>query len=479
MNSLDGDRHNLYKCSVFEKKTKPTQPELFIPAHQLAKTPKFTFYAKLQETLQSFDFAQKVHQLCAPAYKQSAAGRPGIDPVVYLKMIMIGFFENLSSERAIAARCADSISIREFLNYALDESTPDHSTFTVMRQRLGLEIYEQIFQLTLQALQEHGLLRGKNLGIDSSVIEANASLRALVDRNTGEDYWSYVKGLAAEKGIDPNDAAAVRKFDRTRPGKGSNEQWENPSDPDAKIGRKKDGATDMIYKPEVVVDLDTGALVQAEVHPGDQADQQELSTRIFEAQQSINQAQGQAAENLTVETATADKGYYKVEELQALQEEEIKTVIADPIDNRRVDKLEESQAQAVRSAQRSVRAKYGKELLRRRGMHIERSFAHILDAGGMRRTTLRGWENLNKRFKIAAAIYNLSQLMRKLFGFGTPKQMEAAGAVLFDLILGVLVAWEWVMIRRANMIGTVKRWRCCLDKMIIVSRPSDVRHCSG
>src|SRR5204863_1739921 len=157
-------------------------------------------------------------------------------------------------------------------NYSLEETTLDHSTFTVIRQRLGLEIYQQIFTLTLQALREHGLLRGKNLGIDSSVIEANASLRALVHRNTEEQYWDYVKRLAAESGIDPDDAAAVRKFDRHRPGKGSNQEWQNPHDPDARIGRTKDGATDMIYKPEAVVDLDTGAIVQTDVHPGDQSD---------------------------------------------------------------------------------------------------------------------------------------------------------------------------------------------------------------
>jgi transposase len=211
--------------------------------------------------LEGFGFAAKVRALCCePAYNKSGVGRPGIDPVVYLKMIMVGFFEDLPSERAIAARCADSIAIRGFLNYELNESTPDHSSLSIIRQRLGLESYQQIFNLCLQALQEHGLLRGKNLGIDSSVIEANASLRALVHRNTEEQYWDYVKRLAAEQGIDPEDAAAVRKFDRNRPGKGSNQEWENPHDPDAKIGPKKDGATDMIYKPEAVVDLDTGAI---------------------------------------------------------------------------------------------------------------------------------------------------------------------------------------------------------------------------
>jgi transposase len=416
---------------VFTEKKKEAQPEFWIAANQVVWPAQSGYYAKLEETLESFGFAAKVRAVCGPAYDQSGMGRPGIDPVVYLKMIMVGFFEDLPSERAIAARCADSMSIRAFLKYELHEKTPEHSSFTVIRQRLGLEIYQRIFTLTLQALREHGLLRGKNLGIDSSVIEANASLRALVHRNTEEQYWDYVKRLAAESGIDPDDVAAVRKFDRHRPGKGSNQEWVNPYDPDAKIGRTKDGATDMIYKPEAVVDLDTGAIVQAQVHPGDQADHKEMATRVLEAQQNINQAAGEKLDTLTVNSVTSDKGYYAVNELQALQQEDIRTVIADPIDNRRLDKLEPDEKKAVQAARRSTKSTSGKELLRRRGRHIERSFAHVLDCGGMRRTTLRGWENLNKRFKLAAAIYNLSQLMRKLFGIGTPKQLAARGRLLF------------------------------------------------
>jgi transposase len=419
---------------MFSEKKKAAQAEFWVATHPMAKTPKGTFYSKLDETLESFGFAEKVRQLCAPAYKQTSVGRPGIDPVVYLKMIMVGFFEDLPSERAIAARCADSIAIRRFLNYELAENTPDHSSLTIIRQRLGLEIYQKVFMLCLEALQEYGLLRGKHLGLDSSVMEANASLRALVHRNTAEQYWDYVKRLAAEQGIDPQDATAVRKFDRQRPGKGSNQDWENPHDPDAKIGLRKHGGTDMIYKPETVVDLDTGAIVQAEVQPGDQADHQGLACKVLEAQQTINEARGEAADTLTVETVTADKGYYALEEMPALQHEEIKTVIADPVSNRRLDKLEPQQRQAVQAARRSTKSKYGKALLRRRGMHIERSFAHILDCGGMRRATLRGWENLNKRFKLAAAFYNLSQLMRQIFGFGTPKQLTALARALFSLL---------------------------------------------
>src|SRR5436190_11709912 len=438
------------RISVFTEKKKATQPEFWIAADRVVSPAQSNFYRNLEETLESFGFAAKVRGLCAPAYDKSGVGRPGIDPVVYLKMMMVGFFEDLPSERAIAARCADSFSVRAFLKYQLHERTPEHSSFTVIRQRLGLEIYESIFVLVLEALREHGLLRGKNLGIDASVIEANASLRALVHRNTEEQYWDYVKGLAAESGIDPDDTAAVRKFDRHRPGKGSNQEWVNPCDPDAKIGRTKDGATDMIYKPEAVVDLDTGIIVQAQVHNGDQADHKEMATRVLEAQQNINQASGEELDVLTVKTVTSDKGYYAVDELQALKQEEIRTVIADPIDNRRLDKLETDQKKAVQAARRSVKSKSGKDLLRRRGMHIERSFAHILDCGGMRRTTLRGCENLNKRFMLAAAFYNLSQLMRKLFGIGTPKQLAACGRLLFLQLTYLLAVIAGIVHRNSS-----------------------------
>ena len=422
---------------MFSAKEKASQPEFWINADQVVLPAKCRFYTKLEETLESFGFADKVRALCAPVYDQSGIGRPGIDSVVYLKMMMVGFFEDLPSERAIAARCADSIAIRQFLHYELTEATPDHSSLSLIRQRLDGPIYEQVFTLVLSALQEHGLLRGKHLGIDSSVMEANASLRGLVNRNTGEAYWDYVKRLAAESGLNPQDSAAVRKFDRQRPKKMSNEEWENPAEPEAKIGPKKDGATDMIYRPEVVADLDTGALVGAEVLLGNQADHQEVCTHILEAQVAINTARAERPELLTVETATADKGYFEVTQVVALQQEQIKTVIGDPVSNRRLDKLDETEQQAVKAAHRSTQSQYGKDLLSRRGMHLERAFAHILDCGGMRRATLRGRQNLNKRFKLAAACYNLSQLMRKLFGIGTPRQCEAMGQSAFGAFLKV------------------------------------------
>jgi transposase len=415
------------------------QGEFWIARHEVARAPASRFYDKLDETLEKMDFAAQVHNLCARLYSSGAKGRPPIDPVVYFKMLMVGFLEDLPSERAIAARCADSLMIRRFLSYDLGEETPHHSSFTVIRQRLSKQVYQAVFDIILEGLRRHGLLRGKNLGIDSSVMEANASLRALENRNSGEAYWEYVKRLAGQADVDTEDAVAVRRFDQKRPGrKTSNQEWVNPHDPEAKVGKAKDGATDMLYKPENVVDLDTGAILNAEVRTAEEADTAGLAERVVavaELVKAIREETKTAAQKsvpAAVATLTGDKGYYCVAELEAIQESAIKTVISDPVANRHLEKLEPAPQAVVRRARRAVKSKYGKALLRRRGMHIERSFAHILDSGGMRRATLRGQENLDKRYKIAAATYNLSQLMRYLFGVGTAKQ--AAAGIMQKLI---------------------------------------------
>jgi len=426
------------------RKKRQEQKEFWVAADRLPKASPSRFYELLNGTLDELDFAGEVRAMCAPAYADAArGGRPGIDPSVYFKMLMIGFFEGLESERAIAARCADSLSLRGFLGYALDEATPDHSSMSVIRQRLGSDCFAQVFALVLNALQRHGLLKGRHLGIDSSVIEANASLRSLTERNTAEGYWDYVQRLAREAGLQTSDGAALRSFDRKRAGKKmSNEQWQNPHDADAKIGRTKDGATDMVYLPEHIVDLDTGAIVQAQVLPGDHRDSENLSERVIEAVVSVQSAQGVTDPEKVPQTLTADKGYFSLEEIGRLQELTLKTVISDPHrDQRRWDKLERAQRQTLARAQRSTASKYGRALLRKRGQHIERSFAHVLAAGGMRRTTLRGLENLNKRHQIAAACYNLSQLLRRLHGVGTPKQWAACFWLLIAAGKALLLRW--------------------------------------
>ena len=307
------------------------QQEFWIERTRVSKPPSQGFYSKLNEHLEAMDFARQVWALCEPAYREeSRGGRPGIDPVVYFKMLMVGFFENLRSERAIAARCEDSLSVRAFLGYGLEESTPDHSSLSVIRQRLGPEIYQGVLEVVLTALKAHGLFKGRHLGIDSSVMEANASLRTLVHRNTEQAYWEYVKELAEKEGVDPQDEAAVRRFDKNRPGrKTSNEEWKNPHDPQAKVGRTKDGACDMIYKPEHVSDLESGAIVQAEVLEGDHADTKALSERVASAVEVVNRIVANE-ENGVVRSLTADKGYFAVEEIAQIQEFDIRTVSGTP-----------------------------------------------------------------------------------------------------------------------------------------------------
>jgi hypothetical protein len=423
---------------MFERRAeREQQNEFWINRQEIAAPRASGFYRRLEGTLQEKGFAAGVWKLCAPAYADlSKGGRPGIDPVVYFKMQMVGFFEDLPSQRAIASRCDDSRAIREFLGYDLTESTPEQSSFTVIRQRLSLEIIEAVHRLVLSMLREHGLLRGRKLGIDSSVIEANASLRALEHRNTEESYWDYVRRLAAEAGVDPEDSKAVRRFDKKRPDrKTSNEEWVNPHDPDAKVGRTKDGATDMIYKPEHVTDLESGAIVSAEVRPGDAGDTVELTERVAGAVGTLTEVCGEECLDQLGRELAADEGYFALEEIRSLQELDVRTVIADPKSGRRRQDLAEDDQSVLQRAQRAVQSKTGKALLRRRGEHLERSFAHVLDHGGCRRTTLRGTANLNKRYLVAVLTHNLSVLMRKLYRCGTPKQWVARGWAVFTVMI--------------------------------------------
>ena len=431
------------------------QQELWVMAGELPPATPDAFYRRVNRTLEAIGFAGQVWDICEPAYADpSRGGRPGIDPVVYLKMLTVGFFEDLPSERSIASRCADSLSIRGYLGYSLTEATPDHSSLSVIRERLSISQLEAIHRVLLAALREHGLLRGRKLGIDSSVMEANASLRALEHRNTEESYWDYVKRLAAEAGIDPADTKAVRRFDRKREGrKTSNQDWQNPHDPGAIVGRTKDGACDMIYKPEHVTDLESGAIVTAQVRPGDAADNDEsLCERIEQAVITLSEvAPGAPVEKLGSELC-ADEGYFAIEQVARLQACGVRTVIADPQAGRRNPRnASEEHRAALRRARRATRSASGKALLRKRGEHLERGFCHVLDHGGLRRATLRGCEKLTKRHIVAASAHNLSLLLRHLFGIGTPKQaLAGAGNGLVRLI-----SWLWRLVATKLALTTV------------------------
>lgn len=422
-----------------------SQQEFWIETRRLPQATASTFYRKLDETLDAIGFTAGVREICLPAYADAArGGRPGIDPAVYFKMLMIGFFENLPSERAIASRCADSLSLRAFLGYGLEEATPDHSSLSVIRSRLGTAIYQAALELVLRGLFEHGLLKGRHLGIDSSVIEANASLRELVHRNTEEHYWEYVKRLAAEAGIDPDDTKAVRRFDKKREGRTtSNKEWVNPHDPDAKVGVTKHGACDMVYKPEHVTDLESGAIIAAAVRCGDEGDTTDLAARVLFAGETLARVCDDPKQAKVLSSLTADEGYFAVEEVGCLQAERVRVVIGDPHAAKR--KAAAKQDGIVRGvlakARRAVKSKSGKALLRKRGEHLERSFCHVLDHGNLRRATLRGRENLTKRQLGGVLAYNLSLLMRRLTGHGTPKQWLAAAGAAVMAVLNLIIAW--------------------------------------
>lgn len=411
---------------MFKKQKDAVQTELWIRPEELVQGASHPFYAVLDELLNKYQFDQKIRALFLPYYEASGPGRPGVDPAVYVKMILIGFFERIPSEREIELRCSDSIMLREFLGFSLTERVPDHTTLSVIRRRIPVEVYTKVFTSLHPVLEEMGLLRGKHVGMDTSAMHANASMRGLTNRMTEEKYRAYITRLAKKEGIDTKDPAAINRFDRKRKDrKTSNKEWENPHDPDAKIGRSKHGNTRMIYKPEHTVDMETGALIDAQILFGDVADNTDVAGRLCDAEKRA--CDGLEKDALPIKTVTADCGYSSVEEMMRLTNAGIEPNIPDKTPNRNMSKLSDEARKVVEGVRKRVKSREGKKLLRKRGMYIERSFAHILDDGALRRTTLRGRENIQKRYMIAALGYNLSLVLFTLFGTGRPKSWAAKG----------------------------------------------------
>lgn len=416
---------------MYRRKDRSEQGALWVATHELPRQSSRSFYGRLHVQLEAMHFGDRVRELCAPYYDDSGRGHPGTDPEVFFRMLMVGFFENLSSERAIADRCSDSIKIRSFLGYSLTERTPDHSTLCRFRQRIPEETFYAAFEHVVKALKKAKLVKGRNLGIDSSVVEANASLASLAHRLTKEEYGEYVRRLAEEAGVDPEDDVAVRRFDKKREGrKTSNKEWENPHDPDARVGKTKRGTTRMIYKSEHVVDLETGAILDVRVRFGDEGDATNLAERIEETQERMKRIQeadpeAQEDDDDTILTVTADAGYHSTAELTSLRKANILAVIPAPTRKRVLEKLSYEERVALECTEVVTNSEAGRWFTRRRSMLVEPSFANTLDAGGLRRTTLRGRSNNAKRHVIGAITRNLSHLMRALYGVGTPKQAIA------------------------------------------------------
>jgi len=430
------------------------QEALWVPAEEIVKGPGSPFYTRLNSILRDAGFDRWVEDRCEPFYADGQ-GRPGIPPGVYFRMLMIGYFEGIDSERRIAWRCADSLSLRAFLGYDLTEGTPDHSSLSVIRSRIDLETHQEVFGWILQRLAESKLLKGKTIGVDATTLEANAALRSIVHRDSGETYREFLERLAKESGIETPTRDDLARLDRQRKKKASNKDWTHPHDPDAKITKMKDGRTHLAHKAEHAVDMETGATVAVTLQPADRGDTSSIDETLSETMENLDEARRADGERSRInndadaktstkdegdehddrdndgrddagsvrqiEEVVADKGYHSNDVLRDLKTIEVRSYISEPDRGRRRWGNKEDERDAVYANRKRIRGERGKRLLRQRGELLERPFAHCYDTGGMRRTHLRGHDNIMKRLLIHVGASNLGLLMRKEVGVGTPR----------------------------------------------------------
>jgi len=415
-------------------------------AHRLTADGGASVYEQLNRLLDERGFDEWVEQQCARFYAERM-GRPSLAPGRYFRLLLIGYFEGIDSERGIAWRAADSLALRSFLGVGLNEMPPDHSTISRTRRLIDVETHQAVFRWVLELLAEKGLRRGKTVGIDATTLEANAALRSIVRRDTGEGYEEFLRRLAQESGIATPTREQLAKLDRKRAHKGSNEDWVNPHDPEAGVAKLKDGRTHLAYKAEHVVDLETGAVVAVTVATGDAGDTATILETLPEAGEHIaevacatnNEKVGERVHAQGPVEAVADKGYHNNDSLQALGEAAVRTYISEPDRGQRHWQNKSEARQAVYSNRRRIRGQHGKQLLRRRGELVERSFAHTYETGGTRRVHLRGRENVLKRLLIHVGGFNLLLAMRKQLGKGTPRGFQGFSA---DALL--IFLWFWI-----------------------------------
>jgi transposase len=408
------------------------QDTMWIATHRLVESPGHPFYRRLNGVLAEAGFDRFVEERCERFYARNV-GRPGIAPGVYFRMLLVGYFEGIDSERGIAWRCADSLGLREFLGYDLSNATPDHSTLSVIRNRLDLETHQEVFDFVLRMLDTGGLIKGKTVGCDATTLEASAAMRSIVRRDTGETYRAFLERLAKESGIATPTREDLARLDKERKGKGNNDDWGSPGDPDARITRMKDGRTHLAHKAEHAVDMDTGATLAVTVQPADAGDTQSLGQTLCETLENLATL-GRAK---ALEEVVADKGYHSNEVLTTLARLGVRTYVSEPRRPRRDWNGKPAEKRAVYANRRRVRGERGKRLLRRRGELLERPFAHHYDTGGMRRTHLRTHAKILKRLLVHSAGCNLGLLMRTLLGVGTPRAFQG-GAGLIDALRALL-----------------------------------------
>lgn len=419
------------------RRNEARQGELWVATQNLPTSPGHVFYEKLNRLLAEGGFDAFVEGLCEPYYAKS--GRPGIPPGVYFRMLLVGYFEGIGTQRGIAWRCSDSLSLRKFLGVPPGQESPDHSSLTVIRERLPLEVHKAVFCWVLNLAREQKLLNGQTIAVDSTLLEANAAMKSIVRRDTGEDWQQFVTGLMREAGaIAPEETPTIdqiKRFDKARKGKKvSNEDWESPTDPDSRIAKMKDGTTHLAYKAEHAVDLATEMIVAAEVYHADQGDTHTLEDTVHAAQCNLQQS----GSEVQVRDVVGDKGYHSAGTLEDIAEHTpYRTYIPEPQlpagrTHTWTDKPPEQRA-AVYANRRRTRGERGKQLQRERSEQVERTFAHVCETGGARRAWLCGIEKVFKRHLIAAVAHNLGRLMRELFGMGTPRGLQQFADLLAEL----------------------------------------------
>ena len=429
------------------------QPPLWIATSDLPTSPGHPFYARLTTLLDGHHFDRFVEGLCDRFYAP-VMGRPSLAPGRYFRLLLVGYFEGIDSERGMAWRATDSLAVRSFLRLAVDEAPPDHSTIARTRRLIDLETHRTVFTWVQQRLVEAGRLKGKTIAIDATTLEANAAMRSIVRRDTGESYQAFLAGLAKASGIETPTREGLARLDRKRKKKKtSNTDWTNPHDPDAKVTKMKDGRTHLAHKAEHAVDMETGAIVAVTLQGADVGDTTTIIETAIAAAEQVEDAQANVDDRQSLEEIVGDKGYHSNQTLIDLDAVGIRSYVSEP-DRGRRDWSKDPEARApVYGNRRRMRGRRGRRLMRQRGERIERSFAHLYDTGGMRRTHLRGHTNILKRLLIHAGGFNLGLVMRHLIGIGTPRGLQGRVAAVLAT-LGVLMG---VVRRRLTTISSSHR----------------------
>ena len=413
------------------RKKRVRQEELWTPTAALPVGASHPFYRRLNQILDERNFDQYVEGMCQRFYAEEV-GRPGLAPGIYFRLLMVGYFEGIDSERGIAWRASDSLSIRSFVQMAWDERVADHSTISRTRRLMDVETHQAVFQWVLALLAEKKLLKGNTIGVDATTPEANAALRSIVRRDTGERYEEFLTRWAKQSGIETPTREQLAKLDRKRPQKGSNDDWRNPHDPDARITKMKDGRTHLAHKAEHAVDRETGAIVAVTVYGADEGDTETIAGTVAEAGERITAVAAESDSDEVAKRVTAegprevvtDKGYHRKAVVSEMADGDVRTYCSEPNRGRQRWHDQQWEQQAVYANRRRIRGERGRRLLRLRGEKLERWNHHLYDRGRMRRVHLRGRENILKRLVVHSGAANLGLLMRKLFGKGTPRGLQ-------------------------------------------------------